>query len=63
MAHTRPLNALAIDVENYYQVSAFERSLRFHDWPKYESRAERNTRRISDILDEYGVKAAFLVLR
>ena len=26
------LNALSIDVEDYYQVSAFEPSVRFEDW-------------------------------
>lgn len=56
------LNALTIDVEDYYQVSAFEPCVRFEDWSAYESRVERNTRRILDILDEYGMKATFFIL-
>ena len=56
------LNALTIDVEDYYQVSAFESSVRFEDWPTYESRVEKNTTRLLEILDEYGVKATFFVL-
>jgi polysaccharide deacetylase family protein (PEP-CTERM system associated) len=56
------LNALTIDVEDYYQVSAFESSVRFEDWPTYESRVEKNTGRVLDILDEYAVKATFFVL-
>jgi len=56
------LNALTIDVEDYYQVSAFESCVRFEDWPTFESRVEKNTGRLLDILDEYGVKGTFFVL-
>ena len=55
-------NALTIDVEDYYQVSAFESVVRFEDWERYESRVERNTKRILDILDEHNTKATFFVL-
>ena len=56
------LNALTIDVEDYYQVSALESVVRFKDWSKYESRVERNTYRLLDILDENKVRATFFVL-
>ena len=56
------LNALTIDVEDYYQVSAFESRVRFEDWPTFESRVEKNTGGLLDILDEYGVKGTFFVL-
>ena len=56
------LNALTIDVEDYYHVSAFESVVRFEDWHRYESRVVRNTHRILDLLDEYQVKATFFVL-
>lgn len=56
------LNALTIDVEDYFMVSAFADVVRFEDWHKYESRVERNTHRILDLLDENGVKATFFVL-
>lgn len=56
------MNALTIDVEDYYQVSAFESVVRFEDWPAYASRVERNTHRVLDILDEYRAKATFFVL-
>ena len=55
-------NALTIDVEDYYMVSAFADVIRFEDWPSHESRVERNTRRVLALLDEYGVKATFFVL-
>jgi polysaccharide deacetylase family protein (PEP-CTERM system associated) len=56
------LNALTIDVEDYYQVSAFESCVRFEDWPTHESRVEKNIGRVLGILDEYGVKGTFFVL-
>jgi polysaccharide deacetylase family protein (PEP-CTERM system associated) len=56
------LNALTIDVEDYYQVSAFESVVRFEDWSRYESRVERNTHRLLELLDEHRTKATFFVL-
>jgi polysaccharide deacetylase family protein (PEP-CTERM system associated) len=56
------INALTIDVEDYYHVSAFESVVRREDWDGYESRVERNTYRILDILDMYNTKATFFVL-
>ncbi len=55
-------NALTIDVEDYFMVSAFADVVKFEDWPKYESRIEKNTSKILELLDEYGVKATFFVL-
>jgi polysaccharide deacetylase family protein (PEP-CTERM system associated) len=56
------LNALTIDVEDYYHVSGFESSIRFEDWDRYESRVERNTQRLLDLLDTYRTKATFFIL-
>ena len=56
------LNALTIDVEDYYHVSAFEPVARFEDWDRYESRVERNTRRILDLLEDHQTRATFFVL-
>src|SRR5512143_2553689 len=56
------LNALTIDVEDYYMVSAFADRIKFEDWCTYECRVERNTQAILDMLDQYGVKATFFVL-
>jgi polysaccharide deacetylase family protein (PEP-CTERM system associated) len=55
-------NALTIDVEDYYMVSAFSDVVRFEDWPRFESRVERNTYQLLDLLDIYGVKATFFIL-
>ena len=48
------LNILTIDLEDYYQVSAFESVVRREDWDKHESRIERNTYRLLEILAEAG---------
>lgn len=44
------LNALTIDVEDYFQVHAFSHVVRYEDWGNFESRVERNTQRILDLL-------------
>jgi polysaccharide deacetylase family protein (PEP-CTERM system associated) len=56
------LNALTFDVEDYYQVEAFKKYIKFEEWPKYPSRVVENTRKITDILDERNVKATFFIL-
>jgi polysaccharide deacetylase family protein (PEP-CTERM system associated) len=56
------INALTIDVEDYYMVSAFADVVRFADWGTYESRVEKNTYRILKVLDEHNVKATFFIL-
>ena len=56
------INAMTIDVEDYYQVSAFESVVGFENWNQYESRVEKNTQRILDVLDECDTKATFFIL-
>ncbi|MEI8354885.1 MAG: XrtA system polysaccharide deacetylase [Deltaproteobacteria bacterium] len=56
------INALTIDVEDYFHVSAFEQCVQRESWESYPLRVEVNTTRILDILDEFGVKATFFVL-
>ncbi|MCI0529835.1 MAG: polysaccharide deacetylase family protein, partial [Nitrospira sp.] len=56
------LNALTIDVEDYYHVSAFATAIRYEDWHRYESRVEKNTHQILDILDEFNTKGTFFIL-
>ncbi|MFN7964263.1 MAG: XrtA system polysaccharide deacetylase [Acidobacteriota bacterium] len=53
---------LTIDLEDYYQVSAFKGTVRPEDWSWYPSRVERNVERLLDMLDEYGVKATWFTL-
>lgn len=55
-------NALTVDVEDYFMVSAFAAGIKFEDWPRYECRVERNTHRILELFAKYGVKGTFFVL-
>lgn len=56
------LNALTIDVEEHFQVHAFEGVIRRSDWDRHPSRVVANTRRILGLLEEFGVRATFFVL-
>lgn len=56
------LNALTIDVEDYFQVNAFEPYLSRESWDCFPLRVEDNMQRLMDLLDEFGVKATCFVL-
>ncbi|HEV8331044.1 MAG TPA: XrtA system polysaccharide deacetylase [Steroidobacteraceae bacterium] len=56
------VNAMTIDVEDYFHVSAFAQVLDRSSWPKLESRVERNTQRLLDLFDEHQVRMTFFVL-
>ena len=56
------VNALTIDVEDYYHVTGFESVIPRADWDGYESRVERNTHRLLDLLDTAQTRATFFVL-
>lgn len=55
-------NALTIDVEDYFQVSAFAPYIDRADWDACVCRVERNIERILAMLEEHGVKATFFTL-
>jgi len=55
-------NIFTVDVEDYYQVEAFSQVIDRDLWHTYESRVERNTDRILDLLDKHQVKGTFFVL-
>ena len=57
-----PSNALTIDVEDYFQVSAFAPHIPRSDWPIRECRIEQNIDRILAMLDEHKTKATFFTL-
>lgn len=56
------LNALTIDVEDYFQVSAFAPHIQRSEWDTRECRIERNMERILALLDERGISATFFTL-
>jgi polysaccharide deacetylase family protein (PEP-CTERM system associated) len=56
------VNFLSIDVEDYFQVSAFEQVSPPGTWSERELRVEGNTERVLSLLDEAGIKSTFFVL-
>lgn len=58
------INAFSVDVEDYYQVGAFAKTIDPADWDAWESRVVANTGRILDILAaaREPVRATFFVL-
>jgi len=55
-------NALSIDVEDYFQVHAFEAVVRRADWKSYPGRVERNTHLVLRVLRQEDTRATFFVL-
>lgn len=55
-------NAMTVDVEDYFQVSAFEPYVLKEQWGTLTHRVERNTNKILDLLDERSIKATFFTL-
>jgi polysaccharide deacetylase family protein (PEP-CTERM system associated) len=58
----RIVNAMTIDVEDYFHVSVFDGVVPRHQWDSLESRVCRNTDRILEIFDERDVRATFFIL-
>jgi polysaccharide deacetylase family protein (PEP-CTERM system associated) len=56
------INAMTIDVEDYFHVSAFQDSVHRSDWDRMESRVVANTERLLEIFRQYDVRATFFVL-
>ena len=56
------INALTIDVEEYFQVSAFERFVNRADWDHLESRVETGVEYLLDALAKRGSRGTFFVL-
>ncbi len=55
-------NALTIDVEDYFQVSAFAPHIARSEWEQRECRVERNVDVILDMLDAQRTQATFFTL-
>lgn len=56
------VNAMTIDVEDYFHVTAFAAALDRAAWPSFESRVERNTLRLLDLFEKHNVRMTFFVL-
>jgi polysaccharide deacetylase family protein (PEP-CTERM system associated) len=58
----RLINAMSVDVEDYFQVSAFERHVDRDDWDSLPCRVPDNLARILELFDRHGVRATFFTL-
>ena len=56
------LNAMTVDVEDYFQVSAFESHIPRSDWSNWPQRVERNMHRLLEMFDDADVSATFFTL-
>ena len=57
-----PVNALSVDVEDWFQVSAWDAVIDRAAWDGLECRVARNMRVLLDLFDRRGVKATFFTL-
>jgi len=58
----QPINAMTVDVEDYFQVSAFEKIIDREQWDKLACRIEDNTRKILSLFKRHDVQATFFTL-
>ncbi len=56
------INAMSVDVEDYFQVSAFEPYVHREDWERIPARVEANLDRILALFDQAGIRATFFTL-
>ena len=59
---TGVVNALTIDVEDYFQVSAFSGHIARDDWDTLPCRVEANVDRILELLEQHDAHATFFTL-
>ncbi len=56
------LNALSVDIEDWFHVGAFEKTIRREDWDGLQCRVEANTDAVLDLFAAANVKATFFTL-
>ena len=62
MQNNNKKNAMTVDVEDYFQVSAFEKYIDKSKWDEQECRVENNTNRLLDLFAQYNIQATFFTL-
>ncbi len=55
-------NALTVDLEDYFHVSAYAGKVRLEEWDSYPSRVAQNTDRLLELLAQHNCHATFFVL-
>lgn len=56
------INGLSVDIEDWFQVGAFETTIDRADWPKLDCRVERNCDAVLALFDAAGVRGTFFTL-
>ncbi len=56
------VNAMTVDVEDYFQVSAFENHIHRDSWEEITGRVEANTERVLELFELHGTKGTFFIL-
>jgi polysaccharide deacetylase family protein (PEP-CTERM system associated) len=62
MTRGQLVNAMTVDVEDYFHVTAFAGSLDRGRWSSQESRVERNTHVLLELFERHRVRTTFFVL-
>lgn len=62
MEQERPINGMSVDVEDWFQVGAFEAVIDKQDWTSLAQRVERNCDAILAMFDDAGIRATFFTL-
>jgi polysaccharide deacetylase family protein (PEP-CTERM system associated) len=60
--HTEITNAMSVDVEDYFHVSAFEKNIDPIDWDTLPCRVEYNTHKILALFQQANISSTFFVL-
>jgi polysaccharide deacetylase family protein (PEP-CTERM system associated) len=55
-------NAFSVDVEDYFQVLAFEPVISREHWPRFELRVRRNVELVLELMAERGIRGTFFIL-
>jgi polysaccharide deacetylase family protein (PEP-CTERM system associated) len=56
------LNAMTVDVEDFFHVSAFESIIKPEQWQDYQPRVDTNTKRLLELFAKHNIKSTFFVL-
>lgn len=56
------INALTVDVEDYFHVAAFAENISAKDWSRFQLRVEANTQRILELFARNNTRATFFTL-
>lgn len=62
MHSSEPINGLSVDVEDWFQVGAFEKVIDRSNWPSLDDRIERNCDQVLRLFADAGVKGTFFTL-